>query len=102
MSESLHPYGQRSLAGYCIGYWSGLPCPPPGDLSDSGIEPLSLTFPALVGGFFTTSTTWEAPVGNYQIKVIQIFSEFKSYEVFWLKPPTLMKSSLSILTLCKL
>ena len=24
-------------------YWSGLPCPPPGDLPDSGIEP---TFPA--------------------------------------------------------
>ena len=23
-------------------YWSGLPCPPPGDLLDLGIEPLSL------------------------------------------------------------
>ena len=22
-------------------YWSGLPCPPPGDLSDPGIEPVS-------------------------------------------------------------
>ena len=22
-------------------YWNGLPCPPPGDLPDSGIEPLS-------------------------------------------------------------
>ena len=22
-------------------YWSGLPCPPPGDLSDPGIEPAS-------------------------------------------------------------
>ena len=22
-------------------YWSGLPCPPPGDLSDPGIEPTS-------------------------------------------------------------
>ena len=22
-------------------YWSGLPCPPPGDLPDSGIEPVS-------------------------------------------------------------
>ena len=35
-------------------YWSKLPCPPPGDLSDPGIEPASLTSPALVGGFFTT------------------------------------------------
>ena len=41
-------------------YWSGLPCPPPGDLPDSGIEPMSLTSPALTGEGFTTSTTWEA------------------------------------------
>ena len=38
-------------------YWSGLPCPPPGDLPDPGIEPMSLTSPALAGRFFTTSTT---------------------------------------------
>ena len=30
-----------------------LPCPPPGDLPDPGIEPTSLASPALVGGFFT-------------------------------------------------
>ena len=44
-------------------YWSGLPCPPPGDLpdtSDPGTEPMSLMSPALAGGFFTTSATWEA------------------------------------------
>ena len=41
-------------------YWSGLLCPPPGDLPDPGIELASLTSPALVGGFFTTSTTWES------------------------------------------
>ena len=41
-------------------YWSGLPCPPPGDLPNPGIEPESLMSPALAGGFFTTSTTWEA------------------------------------------
>ena len=28
-------------------YWSGLPCPPPGDLPNSGIEPISLMSPAL-------------------------------------------------------
>ena len=32
-------------------YWSGLPFPPPGDLLNPGIEPVS---PALAGGFFTT------------------------------------------------
>ena len=29
--------------------------------SNPGIKPLSLMSPALAGGFFTTSTTWEAP-----------------------------------------
>ena len=41
-------------------YWSGLPCPPPGDLPRPGIEPTSLMSPALAGRFFTTSTTWAA------------------------------------------
>ena len=40
--------------------WSGLPCPPPGDLPDPGMEPASFMSPALAGGVFTTSTTWEA------------------------------------------
>ena len=31
--------------------WSGLPFPPPGDLSDPGIK---LASPVLAGGFFTT------------------------------------------------
>ena len=41
-------------------HWSGLPCPPPEDLPNPGIEPTPLTSPALAGEFFTTSTTWEA------------------------------------------
>ena len=40
-------------------HWSGLWCSPPGCLSDPETEPASLEFPALVGGFFTTSATWE-------------------------------------------
>ena len=40
--------------------WSGLLCPPLGDLSNPGIKLKSLLSPALVGRFFTTSTTWEA------------------------------------------
>ena len=31
-------------------YWSGLRCPPPGDLPDPGIEPTSLMPPAWQGG----------------------------------------------------
>ena len=42
-------------------HWSGLPCPPPGDLPDPGIKSASLMSPALAGGFFATSTTWESP-----------------------------------------
>ena len=48
-------------------YWSGLPCPPPGDLPGPGIEPTSLTSPALTGRFFTTSATWK--VLNIYIKL---------------------------------
>ena len=32
---------------------SELPCPPPGDLHDPGIQPVSLASPALAGRFFT-------------------------------------------------
>ena len=42
------------------GHWSGLPCPPPGDLPDPGIKPGS---PALAGGFFTFWATREALIG---------------------------------------
>ena len=54
-------------------YRSGLPCPPPRDLPDPGIEPVSLMSPALAGGFFTTSAAREAQdlacrVANKQIK----------------------------------
>ena len=41
-------------------HWSGLPCPPPGDLPNPGIKPESLISPALAGRFFTTRATWEA------------------------------------------
>ena len=41
-------------------YWNGLPCPPPGDLSDPGIEPVSLMSAARAGRIFITSATWEA------------------------------------------
>ena len=48
VSNSLQPHGLQPASQE---YWSGLPLPSLGDLSDSGIEP---TAPALAGGFFTT------------------------------------------------
>ena len=41
-------------------YFHGLLCPPPGDLPDPGIEPMSLMSAALTRRFFTTSANWEA------------------------------------------
>ena len=38
-----------------------LPCPPSGDLPDAGVGPVSLTSPALLVGFFTTSAPGAAP-----------------------------------------
>ena len=49
-------------------YWSALPCPPPGQLPNPGIEPTSLLSPALADGFFTTDTTWEAPTHTHTKK----------------------------------
>ena len=54
------PLGPLSMGLSRQEYWSGLPCPPPGNLPYLGIEPMSLMSPALAGGFFTASTTWEA------------------------------------------
>ena len=42
--------------------WCGLPFPSLGDLLDPGIKPMSLVSPALGGGLFTTTTTWEAQI----------------------------------------
>ena len=43
-------------------YWSGLPCPPSGNLPDPGIKLVFLMSPALAVGFFITSATWKAPL----------------------------------------
>ena len=40
-------------------HWSGLPCPPPGDLPYPGIELSSLMSPELASRFFITSATWK-------------------------------------------
>ena len=40
-------------------YWSGLPCPSPGNLPDLGIKLISFAILALVGGFLTTAPSWK-------------------------------------------
>ena len=59
-------------------YWSRLPFPPAGDLSDPGIEPMS---PALAGGFFTTEPpakpkrhSWAQPKGKGPTAMFEFFN----------------------------
>ena len=52
-------------------YWSGLPFLHLVDLPNPRTEPASLESPALAGGFFTTSATWEA--------ILTFFSCLKKY-----------------------
>ena len=52
LSNSLQPHGLQATRLLCPWgfskqeYWRGLPCPPPGDLPNPGIEPRSLTLQA--------------------------------------------------------
>ena len=61
-------------------FWSGLPCPPPGDLPNPGIEPMSLTSPALAGGSFTTSAAWKAPLHHTEW-------QYNFQSAFWASAP---------------
>ena len=63
-------------------YWSRLPCPPPGALPNPGIKPTSLMSPALAGGFFTTSATWEAQ--NPLLSLFILMLKLLLWEPFWL------------------
>ena len=53
------PFHGNSVLKVCLR--SGLPCPPPGDFPDPGIEPTSLVSPATAVRLFTTRTTLEVP-----------------------------------------
>ena len=77
-------------------YWSGLPYPPPGDLPDPGIEPVSLTSLSLTGEFFTTSATWETTV--FKVKVLML--GLLSYLMTKPWPYILVSPTLSSLASC--
>ena len=53
-------------------YWSGFPCPPPGDLPNSGMEPGSLMSPAIADRFFTTNATWKALTLPYSELILNL------------------------------
>ena len=97
MSKALQPHGLQPTRLLCPWNfsWSGLLCPPPGDLPDSGIAPVFLIFPALAGGFFATSATWEAHNHNdsvlshlfYDIRKVSPHNEalLSSFEIIIIK-----------------
>ena len=53
--------------------WSGLQCPPPGDLPHPGIESVSPVFPALAGGFFTIEPPWKPIPGEVDLNALRRF-----------------------------
>ena len=74
-------------------YWRGLPDPPPpGDLPDPGIEPTSLVFPALAGGFFTTVHLGNSYIHMYPLPLgflpIQVTTRLKQSSLLqaWVSP----------------
>ena len=57
-------------------YWGGVTFPSPGNL-DPGIKSASLASPALTGGFFTTSATWEPK--KIEISSTALFFSFQTH-----------------------
>ena len=53
-------------------YWSGLPCPPPGDLPNPGIKPASPASSALQADFFTAEPLGK-PIGIYTLAYLFLF-----------------------------
>ena len=61
--------GSPSMGFYRQEYWSGLPCPPPGDPPGLGMEPTSLMSPTLADRLITTSATCEAVISTSKSKI---------------------------------
>ena len=73
MSDSVTPWTVAHQTPLSMGfsrqeYWSGLLCPPPGDLPDPGIESVVHTSTELAGRFFAISTTREARVQDQMLQ----------------------------------
>ena len=55
-------------------YWSGLPCPPPGDLPDPGIKPASLSSPLLADGTLALTPLGKPFVSCIIFGIVLMFS----------------------------
>ena len=64
-------------------HWSGLPFPPPGDLPDAGIEPTSLSSPALAGGSLLLGHLGSPP-GNREGLTVEWWRHTQ-FQLIWFK-----------------
>ena len=60
---------------------NGLPFPTPGDLPNLGIKPMS---PALAGGFFTTSSTWEN-ISSVQFRLSVVSGSLRPHRLQYIR-----------------
>ena len=61
-------------------------CPPAGDLPNPVIEPTSLMSPALAGGFFSSSATWDTPTNAEVPHRHRVnYSEYPLFQCFLLE-----------------
>ena len=58
-------------------YWSGLPCPPAGDLPDPGIKSESITSHASEGGFFTLASPRTMQISQHCVSHVNKYLERK-------------------------
>ena len=63
-------------------YWNGLPCPPPGDIPDPGIEPASSVSPALRTDLGTISSIYLYMTIYYYILYTTVVQPLVYYDYF--------------------
>ena len=81
MSDFVTPWTVVHQAPLSVGfsrqdYWSGLPFPLPGDLSDPGTEPESPASPALAGGFFILASPGKTTYALADMNFISMLSGY--------------------------
>ena len=77
-------------------YWSGLPFPPPGDLPNPGIEPVSPTSPALAGRVFTTESLGKSATRHRRNLIKQ--GAFLSNKILSYLPKTKQRNTYKVTT----
>lgn len=85
-------------------HWSGLPHPTPGDtVPNSGMEPVSLASPTLIGIFFATVSPWNPPtmyIIYWPYVLLRVLQVSRSCHVpHWTHPFSLSHFSSSFLCL---